>query len=217
MKENRQALSKCVDNQGVAEASSSIAGIELPASPVHVLNHNDPMTRHLGDIAQPHLTVDIEGAKAAAGLELRIGYLAPSKRYAAMVEAIRKSCVPAGITVIDATGNGKTRGDLLTEEHPVNEHNPNKEMVDAYLGAVDPMVEYETSVSRSEELQSLRSEEQRLWDELPSIPLSAQPRTFIVDKNIQNVVVYTGPVGIGWNMDRWQVPRATTRNKKVGS
>lgn len=217
MKENRQALSKCVDNQGVAEASSSIAGIELPASPVHVLNHNDPMTRHLGDIAQPHLTVDIEGAKAAAGLELRIGYLAPSKRYAAMVEAIRKSCEPAGITVIDATGNGKTRGDLLTEEHPVNEHNPNKEMVDAYLGAVDPMVEYETSVSRSEELQSLRSEEQRLWDELPSIPLSAQPRTFIVDKNIQNVVVYTGPVGIGWNMDRWQVPRATTRNKKVGS
>ena len=89
--------------------------------------------------------------------------------------------------------------------------------MDAYLGAVDPMAEYETSVSRSEELPSLRSEEHRLWDELPSIPLSAQPRTFIVDKNIHNVVVYTGPVGIGWNMDRWQVPGSNKRNKKAGS
>lgn len=217
VKEKRQALSKCVDNQAVADASSSIAGIELPVSPVHVLNHNDPMTRNLGDIAQPHLAVDIEGAKEAEGLELRIGYLSPSKRYAAMVEAIRRSCEPAGITVIDATGDGKTRGDLFTEDHPANEHNPNEEMVDAYLGAVDPMAEYETSVSRSEELPSLRSEEHRLWDELPSIPLSAQPRTFIVDKNIQNVVVYTGPVGIGWNMDRWQVPGSNKRNKKAGS
>ena len=215
---NRQALAKCVDAQAVAAASSSIAGIDLPASPVHVLNHNDPMTRHLGDIANPHLAVDIEGAKAAAGLELRIGYLAPNERMAAMVESIRSSCEPAGITVIDATGDGKTRGDLRTEQPAWNEHDTEKEMVDAYLGAVDPMSEYETSVSRSEELQSLRSEEQRLWEELPSIPLSAQPRTFIVDKNIKNVVVYTGPVGIGWNLDRWQIPGATTtRNKKAGS
>ena len=176
------------------------------------------MTRHLGDIANPHLAMAIEGAKAAAGLELRIGYLAPNERMAAMVESIRSSCEPAGITVIDATGDGKTRGDLRTEQPAWNEHDTEKEMVDAYLGAVDPMSEYETSVSRSEELQSLRSEEQRLWEELPSIPLSAQPRTFIVDKNIKNVVVYTGPVGIGWNLDRWQIPGATTtRNKKAGS
>ena len=217
-KANRQALSKCIDTRAVAGASSSAAGIELPVSPVHVLTHNDPLARYLGDIANPHLDVDIDAAKAAAGLELRVGYTVPNGRMAAMVEAMRASCEPAGITIIDATGEGKTRGDLATAEPAWNEHDPEKETIDAYLGAVDPMVEYETSVSRSEELQSLRSEEERLWDELPSIPLSAQPRTFIVDKNIKNVVVYTGPVGIGWNMDRWHVPGATsTRDKKVDS
>ena len=206
--ENRQALSKCVDIRGVAAASSREAGIELPPSPVHVLTQNDPMSRRLEDIANPHLNVDIEGARVAEGLELNIGYPVPSKRLAAMVEAIRKSCEPAGITVTDVTANGKTRGDLLTEEPGYNDQGEMDRggKIDAFLGSVDPMMEYETATSRSEELQSLRAEEKRLWDEVPSIPLSPQPRTFIVDNSIKNVVVYTGPVGIGWNMDRWHVP-----------
>lgn len=206
--DNRKALAKCVDIRGVAAASSREAGIELPPSPVHVLTQNDPMSRRLDDIANPHLDVDVEGARVAQGLELHIGYPVPSKRMAAMVEAIKKSCEPAGITVTDVTGNGKTRGDLLTEEPGWNDQGDMDRggKIDAFLGAVDPMMEYETATSRSEYLQSLRAEEQRLWDEVPSIPLSPQPRTFIVDNSIKNVVVYTGPVGIGWNMDRWHVP-----------
>ena len=127
---------------------------------------------------------------------------------AAMVEAMKKSCEPAGITITDVTANGKTRGDLLTEEPGWNAEGALDRggKIDAFLGAVDPLMEYESATSRSEELQSLRAEEKRLWDEVPSIPLSAQPRTFIVDNSIKNVVVYTGPVGIGWNMDRWHVP-----------
>ena len=206
--DNRQALAKCIDIRAVAEASSREAGIELPPSPVHVLTQNDPMSRRLADIADPHLGVDIEGASVASGLELHVGYNAPNKRMAAMVEAMKKSCEPAGITITDVTANGKTRGDLLTEEPTWNEQGELDRggKIDAFLGAVDPMMEYESATSRSEELQSLRAEEKRLWDEVPSIPLSAQPRTFIVDNSIKNVVVYTGPVGIGWNMDRWHVP-----------
>lgn len=206
--ENRQALAKCVDIRGVAAASSREAGIELPPSPVHVLAHNDPMSHRLEDIANPHLNVDVEGARAAEGLELHVGYPVPSKRLAAMVESIRRSCEPAGITVVDVTANGKTRGDLLSEEPGWDDQGGMDRggKIDAYIGSVDPMMEYETATSRSEELQSLRAEEKRLWDEVPSIPLSPQPRTFIVDNSIKNVVVYTGPVGIGWNMDRWHVP-----------
>ena len=205
---NRQALAKCIDIRAVAAASSRESGIELPPSPVHVLAHNDPMSRRLGDIANPHLDVDVEGARVASGLELQVGYNVPNKRMAAMVEEIKKSCEPAGITVTDVTAHGKTRGDLLTEEPTWNAQGELDRggKIDAFLGAVDPMMEYETATSRSEELQSLRAEEERLWDEVPSIPLSAQPRTFIVDNSIKNVVVYTGPVGIGWNMDRWHVP-----------
>lgn len=216
--DNRKALAKCVDIRSVAAASSREAGIDLPPSPVHVLTHNDPMSRHLDDIANPHLDVDIESASAAEGLELQIGYPVPSRRMAAMVEAIKRSCEPAGITVTDVTGNGKTRGDLLTEEPEWTDQGELDRggKIDAFLGAVDPMMEYETATSRSEELQSLRAEEKRLWEEVPSIPLSPQPRTFIVDNSIKNVVVYTGPVGIGWNMDRWYVPGLESTPERKG-
>jgi len=217
LKENRQALAKCLDLRAVAAASSSVAGIEIPPSPVHVLTHNDPMSRRLGDIAYPHLNVDIEGARVAQGLELQVAYPVPSTRFHAMVEAMKKSCEPAGITITDVTGNGKTRADLLSEEPVWNEMGELDRggKIDAYIGAVDPMMEYESATSRSEELRSLRAEERRLWDEVPSIPLAPQPRTFIVDNSIKNVVVYTGPVGIGWNMDRWHVPglEPTTEKK----
>lgn len=207
--ENRRALSQCIDNEAVARASSSVAGIDLPVFPVHVLPQNDPLSRRLGDIANPNLAVDVEAARYAAGLEIRIGYAVPSPRLASMVEAIKRSCEPAGITVTDVSGPGKTRADLMTEQ---DTWNPERETIDAFLGAVDPMSEYETSNARSGELRSLREEERRLWEEIPSIPLSAQPRTFIVDRNISNVVVYTGPVGIGWNMDRWRVPGLEPKN-----
>ncbi|GAB3075396.1 ABC transporter substrate-binding protein [Corynebacterium aquatimens] len=221
-KEMRAAVSKCIDPKAVAAASSKVAGVEVPVTPVRVLPHNDPLARRLGDIANPHLNVDIEGARAAAGTELRVGYSVADPRYAAMVEAMRVSCEPAGISIKDVTGKGKTRGDLVSPDvldEVMGTVTPGTGSIDAYLGAVAPMREYDSSDSRSGELRALRGEERRLWDELPSIPLSAQPRTFVIDKSMEQVVPYTGPVGIGWNMDRWRfaaaAPSSAQKPKKT--
>lgn len=204
-RDHREAISKCIDNAAVAAASSKTAGVDVPVTPVRVLPHNDPLARKLGDISNPHVGVDIEGAKVAAGMELKVGYASPTPRLKAMVEAMRASCEPAGITITDVSGPGKARGELFEEVHdPITGATSYTGSIDAYLGAVDPMSEYETSNSRSGDLASLRREEKELWEEIPSIPLSAQPRTFIIDKSVEQVVLYTGPVGIGWNMDRWR-------------
>lgn len=206
--ENRQALAKCVDPRSVAAASSRASGIEVPASPVHLLAQNDPQARRLDDITAPHLDVDVEAAKAAQGLELRVGYGYPSGRMAAMVEAIRVSCEPAGITVVDATEGGKTLRDLprtgFSEDGVETEV---EGTVDAVLRPVSPLAEYSGTGSRSQDMEGLREREKQLWEELPSLPLSAQPRTFAIDRNLGNAIVYTGPAGIAWNMDRWQLRR----------
>ena len=65
------------------------------------------------------------------------------------------------------------------------------------------MHEYSAPNSSVKNSRSLHDLEQRLWEELPSIPVAAQPRTFIVDRTVTGVVPYTGPAGIGWNLDRW--------------
>ncbi|MHA2789101.1 ABC transporter substrate-binding protein [Corynebacterium sp. S7] len=192
--ENRQALSKCVDQRAVAQASSNVSGVEVPPVTVQVARHSDPVARQLEDNAEERLAVDIEAARAAGGTELRIGYSVPDERKAAMVDEIKKSCEPAGITVIDATEGGKTLQDL----------EPGSNSIDAYLGAIDPMSEFNSAAVNLSNVQALRGHEAYFWKELPTLPLSAQPRTFIVDQNVDNVVAYTGTTGIGWNMDRWQ-------------
>lgn len=204
--EFRQALSKCIDQHAVAAASSEISGVEVPAVGVHVVDHFDPLARHLANIVDPHMAVDIPGASVAAGTELRVGYSSPNARKAAMVEAMRVSCEPAGITVIDATEDGKTLADV--GGYGVNEwgeQTVEEGSIDAFLGGADPLAEYSAAEPRSSELGALREAEEQQWEELSRIPLAAQPRSFIIDRNVGNVVVYTGPAGIGWNMDRWQV------------
>ena len=54
----------------------------------------------------------------------------------------------------------------------------------------------------------LRDEERQLWDDLPGLPLSAEPHTFFISPQVANAVPYTGSSGIGWNMDRWFVREA---------
>ena len=72
-----------------------------------------------------------------------------------------------------------------------------------FLHPINPMREYPASTNRSQEIGLLREQEKTLWQELPSLPLSAQPATFAIDRNVSNVVPYTGLSGIGWNMNRW--------------
>ena len=201
---NRQALSKCVDPRRVAEASSSVAGIDVPVTPLHIVQHGDPLAKRLMGEAGPNLNVDISRASELAGTEVRIGYAYPNERYAAMVESIRQSCEPAGITIIDVTGDGKTLADLPRIEYGEwGQEIWTEGEVDVILHAIDPMREYPATTNRSQEIGLLRAQEKTLWQELPSLPLAAQPATFAIDRNVSNVVPYTGLSGIGWNMNRW--------------
>ena len=69
--------------------------------------------------------------------------------------------------------------------------------------AVDPLAEFGASSPRAIDVNQLREAEEQLWREVPGIPLAAQPRWFVIDRTVGNVVTYTGLAGIGWNMDRW--------------
>ncbi|MDY5784573.1 ABC transporter substrate-binding protein [Corynebacterium sp.] len=200
----RRAFAACVDHGAVAAASSAASGLEVPPHLVHVVSANDALARRFNDIVDPHGGVDPAAASVLAGMEIRIGYTGSSARYAAMLEAVRASCEPFGVTVIDAGGD-KTLGDLARVEFGEwGEAIETEGSIDVLLRPVDPATEYTGVGTRAQDIAALRDNERRLWEELPSIPLSPQPRNFVVDRNVGNVVVYTGSAGIGWNMDRWQ-------------
>lgn len=79
------------------------------------------------------------------------------------------------------------------------------------------MREYSAPTASVKNAAALRTLEQELWEELPSIPIAAQPRTFIVDRAVTGVVPYTGPAGIGWNLDRWGYTRNEATETKEES
>ncbi|UIZ93358.1 peptide ABC transporter [Corynebacterium sp. CNCTC7651] len=203
--DNRRALSRCVDPRGVAAASSAVAGIDVPVAPLHVVQWDDPLAKRLEGAAQQRLDVDIAAASALAGTEVRIGAPYPSERYAAMIEAMRASCEPAGITIVDVTGDGKSLADLPRFQYGEwGEEIIAEGTVDAVLRPIDPLMEYPAASNRPQNLSTIAGQEHFLWNVLPSIPLAAQPVTFAIDRNVGNVVPYTGLSGIGWNMNRWQ-------------
>ncbi|ALC06059.1 hypothetical protein CDES_08270 [Corynebacterium deserti GIMN1.010] len=200
----RQAFAACVDQNAVAAASSRISGIEVPAVAVHSVRHQNPVVYQIADITAQHLAVDINQASALAGQTIRIGYDGPDERKAAMVEAIKTSCEPAGITVVDASQEAVSLNDLSRTE--VSEWGYEQYFdgtLDAVLRTVDPNREFETANSLGNDPESTRRTEEELWTEVPSIPLAAQPRVFVIDRTVGNVVVNTDLAGIGWNMDRW--------------
>lgn len=213
---SRQAFAACVDQRAVAAASGEVAGRELPAVGTHVVSHFDPVARQLAGVVDPQLAVDTEKAAALWGTTIRIGYQGPDERMAAMVEAIRVSCEPAGITVVDASAEGSTMADLARlgtgrwgEELYI------EGSLDALLRPVDPAAEYGGVTAEDGNMVGLREAEEQAWEEAQVIPLAAEPRTFAIDDGVGNVVEYTGSTGIGWNMDRWrhQVPLTQEEEK----
>ncbi|AKK08920.1 peptide ABC transporter [Corynebacterium testudinoris] len=203
---SRAAFAACVDQAAVAGASSEVSGIEVPPVLLRTVMHHDPVTAQMQDITDRQAGVDIPKASVLAGYTIRIGYPGPDERKAAMVQAIARSCEPAGITVVDASAEGSTMADMPRRE--TSEWGGQfitEGTVDAVLSAVDPLAEYGTVSARAPEIDGLRAAEDYLWEEVPTIPLSAQPRRFVIDRTVGNVVVYTGLAGIGWNMDRWHV------------
>ncbi|APT93690.1 hypothetical protein CPHO_05465 [Corynebacterium phocae] len=200
----RQAFAACVDQDRLAAISSEKSGMAVTPVFLHSLRHNDPISKQLAPVAEPHRGVDIPAASALTGTTVKVGYLGPDPRFAAMVEALRLSCEPAGINVVDSATESMSATYLEVDPET------GLPTIDAFLGAVDPMTEYSTVDSQIRRVEDLKRAEEELWRTVPTIPVAAQPRTFVIDKDVANVVPYTGLVGIGWNMDRWALNPAPT-------
>lgn len=196
----RKAFAACVDQAALAHKSSEISGVDVPPAYVRTVSVQDPVAQTLGSVAKDHERTDMAAAGQLNGTTIKVGYVGPDKRYQAMVEALRASCEPAGITIEDAADEQLSQFYL----------NPNPETgeptIDAFLGPVDPLTEYSAADSSIKNSVQLKEQEEQLWDSVPSIPVAAQPRVFIVHRDVEGVLPYTGISGIGWNMDRWHVP-----------
>ncbi|TRX41075.1 ABC transporter substrate-binding protein [Corynebacterium guaraldiae] len=203
----RAAFAACVDTERLAQASSKESGVDVPAVTVRTVRNDDPVAAQMASLST--VPVDNAAASGLSGYTIGVGYLAPNPRYKAMVEQLRAACEPAGITVEDRSGDRVSREQLSAD--PAT----GQPEIDVYLGAVDPMREHSAPASSVKNASALRTLEQDLWEELPSIPISAQPRTFITDRAVTGVVPYTGPAGIGWNLDRWSyTPQTATETKE---
>ncbi|WP_237791849.1 ABC transporter substrate-binding protein [Corynebacterium accolens] len=196
----RKAFAACVDQAAMAHKSSEISGVDVPPAYVRTVSVQDPVAQTLGSVAKDHEGTDMAAAGQLNGTTIKVGYVGPDKRYQAMIEALRASCEPAGITIEDAADEQLSQFYL----------NPNPETgeptIDAFLGPVDPLTEYSAADSSIKNSVQLKEQEEQLWDSVPSIPVAAQPRVFIVHRDVEGVLPYTGISGIGWNMDRWHVP-----------
>lgn len=195
----RQAFAACVDQGRLAQVSSEKSGTEVAPAYVHVLRHSDPLIPRLDPVTNSHKKTDMELAGQLAGQTIRIGYLGPDERLAAMVQAIKESCEAAGVTVEDVAA------EHMSQIHLEIDPETGLPTIDAFLGPVDPMYEYGGPEALIQNVSALRVAEEKLWEDLYDIPVSAQPRTFILDRSVENVVPYTGLSGIGWNMDRWNI------------
>ncbi|WP_080940709.1 ABC transporter substrate-binding protein [Corynebacterium ulcerans] len=204
--EARRALAACVDQASVAKASSTASGVDVQPVYARTVRATDAVNAQLRDIIEPHVHVNIDVAKKLEGKTIKVGYDGPDPRKKAMVEEIRKSCAAAGITIEDAAKEAASLADL-SHTHVTDSGVGLIEegTIDAILMAVDPSSEYADVASLSNNVQATRAAERRSWEEVPTIPLASQPRVFVVDKAVGNVVTNTDLSGIGWNMDRWNV------------
>lgn len=202
----RRALAHCVNPPEVALTSAKMSGLEVDDVPVQVVAHGDPLASKIQNIGDAATAYDIEKARVAAGTVLRISTPIRSARMSAMIQTIHAQCQPAGIDVVDQSDDLATLADLpgyaFNEEGQVVEK---AGTIDALLMPIDAQVEYPAANNRVQDLDALRSQEKWLWNEIPILPLAAQPRAFAIDQRVDNVVAYTGLSGIGWNMDRWTI------------
>mgnify|MGYP002757004199 FL=1 len=157
-------------------------------------------------MGKDHQGTDIAKAGQLNGTTIKVAYLAPDSRYKAMVEQLRASCEPAGITIEDASA------EFMSQHYLEMDPETWAPTVDAFLGPVDPHTEYSAAESTMENSADLKKTEDSLWKDVPSIPLAAQPRVFLVRRDVEGVLPYTGVSGIGWNMDRWHSNAPAEKN-----
>ena len=220
---SRQAFAACIDQGAVAETSSRVSGVEVGPVLWQSIEHEDPVRHHLRDISEPHAGVDIAKARELEGRTIRVGYRGQDKRLAAMVETIAQRCREAGIEVVDAAQAETTAQDLYIDdantvgdgsvaedsaEESIKQSGGDqpgeKRKIDAYLGAVYPPNLDARAAVHISGIDALRRAESAMWEEVSMIPLAAQPRVFVINRDVTSAVPYTGESAIGWNMDRWQ-------------
>ena len=202
----RESFAACVDQQAVAQASSEASGVEVPPAYLRTVSATDPVAGGLDKVGKDHQGTDIAKAGQLNGTTIKVAYLAPDSRYKAMVEQLRASCEPAGITIEDASA------EFMSQHYLEMDPETWAPTVDAFLGPVDPHTEYSAAESTMENSADLKKTEDSLWKDVPSIPLAAQPRVFLVRRDVEGVLPYTGVSGIGWNMDRWHSTAPAEKN-----
>ncbi len=171
------------------------------------------------------------GSSSLANQTVRIGYVQPDERRAAMVAAIADACKAAGVNVIDAGAPDFTASQLTEGK------------VDAILGGTAAMPGPSGTLGATDAIAALRTgaglnfgrfgngrydaiadqlaaednstvvlnllneQENLLWSEMPSVPLFASPRTIGFGNGMENGIAGATKAGAGWNMDRWVLKR----------
>ena len=120
--EARQAFAACIDIAAVAEESARASGVDVKPMGTRLTTADDPINQQTEHIGAAHLGVDIPRAEMLRGQTIRVGYIAPNSRKAAMVEKMRASCQPAGVNVVDASGDAGTIQDLAVDRKQDNGH-----------------------------------------------------------------------------------------------
>ncbi|MFI5775988.1 ABC transporter substrate-binding protein [Nocardia sp. NPDC051570] len=162
---------------------------------------------------------------------VRIGYRKPDDRRAQTVAMIADACKPAGISVVDAgapdfapteLGDGKVdavlgstaaapgpAGSLSGIEATAALHGGQGLNFGHYgNGRYDAIADQLAADDNSTNVLNLDSEaENLLWNEMPSIPLFATPRTIAFGEGMDNGIANPTKAGAGWNMDRWVLQR----------
>ncbi|MCI6205437.1 MAG: ABC transporter substrate-binding protein [Corynebacterium glucuronolyticum] len=101
--EDRQAFAACIDQEAVAQKSTDVSGVPVTALGTRLSSAESPTAIATQDIGAAHIAVDLPLAERLRGQTIRIAYVGPNERFAAMVEAIRQSCEPAGINIVDTS------------------------------------------------------------------------------------------------------------------
>lgn len=210
--ELRQAFAACVDQRQVAEVSSKISGVQVEPTTVRTARLSDPFAARLAELTAEYMDINPEAAARLDGVEINIGYVAPNARYKAMVEVIRKTCAPFGVTINDVstpeasiTGLSRTDAAGIGPQATVGQVDVVAPAFDAFLATIDPDQAFPDSAFANTEIVQARQVELQSWETVSTIPLAAQPRIFVTRKDISNVAVNSAKAGVGWNMDRWKV------------
>jgi len=224
----RRAVALCTPRDAIAGA----AHVPIADSRLTPVSDDSVAVAENAGAGGPFVAADVDGARSAIdgqALAVRVGYLGPDARLAALVGQIAASCAPAGITVTDAGGPGVGPQSLRNNDIDVlvatvggaaGSGSSGSSIIDAYSlhsGNGDNLSGYANdridaivavlamSTDPKEQARLLGEAAPILWGDMPTLPLYRQQRTLLVSKRLASVRTNPTRWGAGWNMDRWTV------------